>query len=193
MLLKNIFDLLAAILLLPFLAPLILILILIATIDTGQFGLFSQTRIGKHAKPFSIYKIRTMKGNQESDITTKKTHEITKTGNFIRHTKLDELPQIINVLLGQMSFVGPRPDVTGYTDQLRDEDRLILKVKPGITGPAQLKFRNEEELLNKQDDPKKFNDEVLWPEKVKINLDYVKNRTFIADMKYLWNTVFNTN
>jgi len=92
-----------------------------------------------------------------------------------------------------MSFVGPRPDVTGYADQLRDEDRLILKVKPGITGPAQLKFRNEEELLNKQDDPKKFNDEVLWPEKVKINLDYVKNRTFIADMKYLWNTVFNTN
>lgn len=189
---KNLFDFLMALLLLPFLFPIIFILILLSTVDTGQFGLFTQTRIGKEGKPFLIFKIRTMKGDQESDITTLKTHKITAIGNFIRKTKLDELPQLFNVLFGQMSFVGPRPDVPGYADQLEGDDRLMLKVRPGITGPAQLKFRNEEEILNLQHDPKKYNDEVLWPEKVKINLDYVKNRSFGLDLKYIADTIFKS-
>lgn len=189
---KNFFDFLLALLLLPFLFPIIFILIILSTVDTGQFGLFSQIRIGKDGKPFLIFKIRTMKGDQESDITTLKTHKITAIGNFIRKTKLDELPQLFNVLFGQMSFVGPRPDVPGYADQLKGDDRLMLKVRPGITGPAQLKFRNEEEILNLQDDPKKYNDEVLWPEKVKINLDYVKNRSFGLDLKYIADTIFKS-
>lgn len=188
---KAIFDYFLAFLLLLIFLPVILILILIATIDTAQSGLFIQTRIGKNATPFSIYKIRTMKGNQESDITTNKTHRITPIGNFIRKTKIDEIPQLFNVLLGQMSFVGPRPDVPGYADCLKGEDKLILTVKPGITGPAQLKFKNEEEILNLQDNPKKYNDEILWPEKVKINLEYVKNHSFLLDLKYMLSTLFN--
>jgi len=187
---KNLFDFLLALLLLPFLLPVIFILIILSTADTGQFGLFSQIRIGKEGKPFLIFKIRTMKGDQESDITTLKTHKITAIGNFIRKTKLDELPQLFNVILGQMSFVGPRPDVPGYADQLSGEDRQMLTVRPGITGPAQLKFRKEEEILNLQDDPKKYNDEVLWPEKVKINLEYVRNRSFGLDLKYIADTIF---
>lgn len=187
---KNLFDFLMALLLLPFLFPIIFILIVLSTVDTAQFGLFTQIRIGKDGKPFLIFKVRTMKGDQESDITTLKTHKITAIGNFIRKTKLDELPQLFNVIFGQMSFVGPRPDVPGYADQLKGEDRLMLTVRPGITGPAQLKFRNEEEILNLQDDPKKYNDEVLWPEKVKINLDYVKNRSFGLDLKYIADTIF---
>lgn len=189
---KNLFDFLLALLLLPFLIPVIFVLIILSTVDTGQFGLFTQIRIGKDGKPFLIFKVRTMKGDQESDITTLKTHKITAIGNFIRKTKLDELPQLFNVIFGQMSFVGPRPDVPGYADQLKGEDRLMLTVRPGITGPAQLKFRNEEEILNLQDDPKKYNDEVLWPEKVKINLKYVKNRSFGLDMKYIADTLFKS-
>ncbi|MFA7616153.1 MAG: sugar transferase [Moheibacter sp.] len=189
---KNLFDFLLALLLLPFLIPVIFVLIILSTVDTGQFGLFTQIRIGKDGKPFLIFKVRTMKGDQESDITTLKTHKITAIGNFIRKTKLDELPQLFNVIFGQMSFVGPRPDVPGYADQLKGEDRLMLTVRPGITGPAQLKFRNEEEILNLQDDPKKYNDEVLWPEKVKINLKYVKNRSFGLDLKYIADTLFKS-
>lgn len=188
--LKSLFDFLAAILLLPLALPVIFLLILIAGIDTGEFGLFSQIRIGKEGKPFRILKIRTMKGNQESDVTSIKTHKITKIGSFIRKTKLDELPQLLNILFGQMSFVGPRPDVPGYADVLKGDNRLMLKVLPGITGPAQIKFRNEEEILNQVDDPKKYNDEVLWPEKVKINCAYVKNQSFISDLKYIWKTIF---
>lgn len=188
--LKNIFDFLVVILSLPVLFPLILLLIIIASIDTRQFGLFLQTRIGREGRPFKIYKIRTMKGRHESDITTLKTHNITKTGNFIRKTKLDELPQLFNILLGQMSFVGPRPDVPGYANLLEGDDRLMLTVKPGITGPAQLKFKNEEEILNLQPDPVKYNDEVLWPEKVKINCDYVKNQSFVTDLEYIFKTIF---
>lgn len=187
---KSLFDFLITILFLPFLFPFILLLGIIATIDTGQSGIFSQLRIGKNGEPFTIYKIRTMKGNQESDVTTLKTHKITKIGNFIRKTKLDELPQLFNILLGQMSYVGPRPDVPGYADQLKGEDRLMLSVKPGITGPAQIKFRNEEDILNLQADPVKYNDEVLWPQKVKINCDYVKNWSFISDLNYIFKTIF---
>src|SRR5690606_21212129 len=104
-------------------------------------------RIGQNAQPFQIFKIRTMKGKNDSFVTTSHTHEITKIGKLLRNTKLDELPQLFNILLGQMSFVGPRPDVKGYADELKGEDRIILKFKPGITGPAQLAFANEEELL----------------------------------------------
>ncbi|MFA5620089.1 MAG: sugar transferase [Weeksellaceae bacterium] len=190
MILKTFFDYLLALLLLPVLLPVILILIIVETIDTGEFGLYIQKRIGKGGKPFSIYKVRTMKGENESAITTPKTHNITRIGSLIRRTKLDETPQIFNILLGQMSFVGPRPDVPGYADLLEGEDRIILTVKPGITGPAQLAFRNEEDLLENQDNPLKFNDEVLWPEKVIINKNYVRDLNFKKDLYYLWKTIF---
>ncbi|MBA5628380.1 sugar transferase [Moheibacter lacus] len=188
---KALLDYALAILLLPVLLPIVFILILIATLDTGQFGLFSQIRVGKNAEFFKIFKIRSMKGKHEVDITTEKTHKITWFGQFLRNSKLDETPQIFNILLGQMSFVGPRPDVPGYADQLKDENRIILTVKPGITGPAQIAFQNEEEILNQVENPQRYNDEVLWPEKVRINKSYVENWTFSKDLNYLFQTIFN--
>lgn len=188
--LKAIFDYVFGFLLLPILLPIVLILIVISTIDTLQFGLFSQQRIGKHGKSFKIYKIRTMKGKQPNDVTSDKTHTITKIGHFVRKSKLDELPQLFNIIKGEMSFVGPRPDVPGYADFLEGDDRIILNVKPGITGPAQLAFKNEDEILNQMEDPLKYNDEILWPKKVEINKEYVENWSFLNDLKYIFKTVF---
>ena len=189
---KTLFDYVLAILLFPVLVPILVILILISTIDTGQFGLFSQIRVGKNAALFPIFKIRSMKGAAyETDVTTEKTHKITGFGKFIRKSKLDETPQILNILLGQMSFVGPRPDVPGYADELKGKDRIVLSVKPGITGPAQLAFKNEEELLNRVENPLTYNDEVLWPEKVQINKSYVENWSFSGDLNYLIQTIFH--
>jgi lipopolysaccharide/colanic/teichoic acid biosynthesis glycosyltransferase len=139
-----------------------------------------------------MLKIRTMLVDEESDhITIKNDLRITPFGKFIRRYKLDELPQLMNVLVGQMSFVGPRPDVKGYADKLIGDDRIILSVKPGITGPATLMFRDEESLLEKQENPKRYNDEVIWKEKIKINKSYIENWTFISDVKYILKTIFS--
>ncbi|RLZ12737.1 sugar transferase [Faecalibacter macacae] len=185
---KNIFDYILALILLILLVGLIISMILISSLDTKEFGLFTQDRVGKNGQIFKIYKIRTMKGIQKDTITTSE-HRITKIGQILRDYKLDELPQLINILKGEMSFVGPRPDVKGYADALKGEDRIILTVKPGITGPAQLKYRNEEEILSKVDDPIWYNDHVLWPDKVEINKDYVRNLSFKNDIKYIIQTI----
>lgn len=187
---KFIFDYLLAIIILPMLLPLIILLIIISTIDTGEFGLFSQKRVGKNGKIFSIYKIRSMKGSYDSDITTTVSHNITKLGHILRNYKLDELPQVFNILLNQMSFVGPRPDVEGYADQLKGDDRIILSIKPGITGPAQLAYKNEEIILSQQENPTQYNDEIIWPDKVQINKAYIKNWSFANDLKYIIQTIF---
>lgn len=128
-----------------------------------------------------------MKGNYLSSITNKEM-KITRWGAFLRKYKLDELPQLINILKGEMSFVGPRPDVEGYADLLTDSDRIILSVKPGITGPAQIKYKNEEKILSSQENPQQYNDRVIWPDKVKINKDYVENYSFKRDLQFLIKT-----
>ena len=189
MILKNIFDYILALILLIFLVGLIVLLIIISSLDTNEFGVFTQKRVGKNGRFFKIYKIRTINGISKSTITTNQ-HQITKIGKFLRDYKLDELPQLFNILKGEMSFVGPRPDVTGYADKLIGEDRIMLKVKPGITGPAQLKYRNEEEVLSNVNDPIKYNDEIIWPDKVKINVEYVKNWSFQQDLLYMFQTIF---
>lgn len=189
MILKNIFDYILALILLIFLVGLIVLLIIISSIDTNQFGVFTQKRVGKDGRFFNIYKIRTIKGISKSTITTDQ-HQITKIGKILRDYKLDELPQLFNILKGEMSFVGPRPDVAGYADKLVREDRLMLKVKPGITGPAQLKYCKEEEILSNVNDPIQYNDEILWPDKVKINVEYVKNWSFRQDLIYMFQTIF---
>ena len=188
---KRIFDIiLGAIGIVIFLVP-IGILILLASLSTKKFGLFKQQRVGQHAKLFGMYKIRTMYVDDVANfITTKDDPRITLFGKFLRQYKLDELPQLYNVFLGNMSFVGPRPDVVGYADELKGQDRIILNVKPGITGPATLKFRNEEELLSKQLDPKNYNDTIIWKEKVKTNIEYVKKWSFLGDLKYIIQTIF---
>ena len=126
----------------------------------------------------------------DTSVTTGADPRITCSGRFFRRTKIDELPQLINVLMGEMSFVGPRPDVPGFADSLQGDDRLILSVRPGITGPATLHFRDEEVLLAQQSDPERFNREVIYPEKVRLNRQYVENYRFIDDLKFIWQTIF---
>ena len=116
---------------------------------------------------------------------------ITISGAFFRRTKIDELPQLWNIFMGNMSFVGPRPDVPGFADKLQGEERAILSIRPGITSPATLKYKNEEKLLAKQSNPEKFNCEVIWPDKVAINLEYIQNWSLGNDLKYILQTVFH--
>lgn len=142
--------------------------------------LFTQTRIGKNGRPFTIYKFRTIPKNEVAPNSW---------GRFLRKTKIDELPQIINILKGEMALVGPRPDIPGYADELIGEDRIILTVKPGITGLASLKYKNEEELLKKQSNPLQFNDQVIWPDKVRINKWYIVNKSFWLDCIIIFYTL----
>jgi len=186
---KRIFDLVLSLLILPFVILPIIGLMFIASISTKQSGLFIQTRIGKNGIPFSFYKIRTLKGNDHKNIIEIKQNE-TRFGQWLRKSKLDELPQVFNVLNGSMSLVGPRPDLPGYADNLQGEDRIILEIKPGITGPATLKYKNEDELLLQQKNPTKYNDEVIWPDKVIINKEYMNNWNLQKDIKYLWVSLF---
>lgn len=157
----------------------------------GSF-LFKQKRVGQYGKAFNIYKIRTMKAGSDNNlfVTTANDNRILPFGRWLRKTKLDEIVELINVLKGDMSFVGPRPDVEGYADKLEGEDRKILELRPGITGPASLKYINEEEILAKVDNPQQYNDEVIFPDKVKINLDYYYNRSFWGDIRIILNTIF---
>ena len=153
--------------------------------------IFKQKRVGRNAKLFTMYKFRSMSvGHGGSSVSVAGESRITQLGAKLRKYKLDELPELWNVLIGDMSFVGPRPDVPGYADKLVGEDRLILKLRPGITGPASLKYANEEEILAKVDDPVKYNDEVIFPDKVKINLDYYYHHSFIGDIKLIFKTIF---
>ena len=191
---KHLFDKIAAFFGIILLSPFMLIIFIIHKIvmPKGKF-LFLQERIGQYGKPFNIYKIRTMKSgcdNNDNFVTTANDDRILPFGKFLRKTKLDEIVELVNVLKGEMSLVGPRPDVVGYADKLIGEDRKILELRPGITGPASLKYINEEELLAKVDDPKKYNDEIIYPDKVKINLDYYYNRTFWGDIKIILRTIF---
>ena len=188
---KRTFDLVGAILGILLTGWLMIIAWFIASIETKSNGLFIQKRIGKEGKPFFVYKIRTMKPikGHTSTVTTRDDMRITKSGTFFRKTKIDELPQLFNVLFGTMSFVGPRPDVPGFADNLEGEDRIILTLRPGITGPASLKYKDEEILLAQQKDPESYNREVIWPDKVKINKEYIKEWTFKKDIEYLIQTI----
>jgi lipopolysaccharide/colanic/teichoic acid biosynthesis glycosyltransferase len=192
---KRFFDIFFALFGLILFSPIICLSFLISSFDTLSNGFFIQQRVGKDGKLFNVIKIKTMKSRNaiETVITSSEDPRITRSGAFFRKTKIDELPQLWNVLIGQMSFVGPRPDVPGYADILEGQDREILSIRPGITGPAQLTYRNEEDLLSSQNDPLKYNDEVIWPEKIKINLGYVKNYSFYKDLYYIWKTIVGGN
>ena len=144
---------------------------------------FIQKRVGQHGKLFTMAKFRTMSvGHGGNSISVKGESRITPLGATLRKYKLDELPELYNVLKGDMSFVGPRPDVPGYADKLQGDDRRILSLKPGITGPASMKYAREEEILAQQPDPVKYNNEVIYPDKVRINMKYLKHRSFRMDM-----------
>jgi len=172
---------------------LIIVLWVVATIDTGKNGFFAQVRVGRHGKRFKILKIRTMRDRERHGtmVTRAGDPRITRIGALMRRFKLDELPQLVNVFVGQMSVVGPRPDVPGFADRLTGRDRIVLAVRPGITGPATLAFRSEEALLERQRDPERYNRDVLFPRKVRINRRYVENYSLADDLRCLWRTIRN--
>jgi len=192
---KRIFDFSSSLLGLVILFPLLILISFAIKIGSSGPILFSQKRVGKDRKQFILIKFRSMMINQESNntATAKGDDRITTIGVFLRKYKLDELPELWNVLKGEMSLVGPRPDVPGYADNLKGEDRKILKLRPGITGTASLKYVNEEEILSAQDDPQKYNDEVIFPDKVKVNLEYYKNQSLWLDIKIIFATIFRTS
>lgn len=165
---------------------------LAATWDTGANGFFLQERVGLNGRRFRVIKLRTMRVDSSltSTVTTSGDARVTTLGRFFRRSKLDELPQLINVFKGDMSIVGPRPDVPGYADRLQGDDRIVLSVRPGITGPATLKYRNEEQLLAGVENPEIYNDEVIYPDKIRLNRQYVQDWSFWGDLRYIWQTIF---
>ncbi|MEN8170722.1 MAG: sugar transferase [Pseudomonadota bacterium] len=189
---KRTFDIIFSMLGLMFLWWLILLAALVSRIDTGLNGFFTQRRVGRDGRLFDVIKIRTMSpvANVDTTVTTDNDTRITAVGRFFRKTKIDELPQLVNVLLGHMSFVGPRPDVPGFADQLVGDERSILSIRPGITGPATLQYRDEEKLLASVDDPERYNREVIFPNKVKINMEYIRDCSLSNDLKYIFATIF---
>lgn len=202
---KFSFDRMMALIGLAVLAlPLLVIAIMVKRSVKGESAIFKQTRVGKNGKLFQIHKFRTMTNEKEvSNIAYPNRARITPLGAKLRRYKIDELPELWDVLIGNMSFVGPRPDVPGYADQLQGEDRVILKMRPGITGPATLKYRNEEQLMgefvkqaiadgdtrSEEEIAQWYNDEVIYPDKVRLNVEYYKNYSFFNDIKIIFRTI----
>ena len=178
---KRLLDVLLSLILIPTLLFPVSILIILATIDTKIFGLFFQNRVGQYGKVFTIVKIRTFN----------ETGEVSKYSKTIRKSKLDELPQLFNILVGQMSFVGPRPDVLEVMSTLSRSDQVILSIKPGLTGPASLYYFNEEAILAEQEDPIAYNNQILTPKKNDINKDYIKNYHIFNDVNYIYKTTLH--
>lgn len=189
---KRIFDFAAAFAGLVLLSPILLAVAVLVRATSPGPALFIQPRVGRHGKVFRCVKFRTMVmgADAHGSVTTAADARVTPTGRWLRRWKLDELPQLWNVLTGRMSFVGPRPDVPGYADQLNGADREVLELWPGITGPATLLFRDEERLLALAREPKAFNDAVVYPEKLRINREYLKAGSFWRDIGYVLATVF---
>ena len=178
---KRLLDVLLSLILIPTLLLPVSILIILSTIDTKIFGLFFQNRVGQYGKGFTIYKIRTYNRNGE----------VSKFSKKIRQYKLDEIHQILNILLGQMSFVGPSPDVLEVMSTLSKSDQIILSIKPGLTGPASLYYFNEEALLAEQEDPIAYTNQILTPKKNAINKDYIKNYHIFNDVNYIYKTTLH--
>jgi lipopolysaccharide/colanic/teichoic acid biosynthesis glycosyltransferase len=192
---KRIFDLFFSISGVIILIPIFLIVSILIKLDSNGPVLFLQNRVGQYANIFQIIKFRTMNVNQNSNLTISIAGDkrITRIGKILRKYKIDELPELINILRGEMSFVGPRPDVAGYADKLLGDDRKILQLRPGITSSASLKYSNEEHLLSIQKNPKSFNDNIIFPDKVRMNLKYYKNHNIWLDIKIIFATVFRLN
>ena len=190
---KWIFDRLASMIGLLMLWPvLIVVAILIRLKMPGGPAFFKQKRVGLNGKLFTMYKFRTMvnaKDKTWSSVSVAGESRITPFGAKLRKYKIDELPELWNVFIGDMSFVGPRPDVPGYADALTGENRVVLQLRPGITGPASLKYRNEEEVLAMVENPQAYNDEVIYPDKIRINKYYYHHYSFWMDIKIIIATV----
>ena len=180
MILKRLFDICLAVVAIVVLAIPMLVIWFVSAYDTKSSGIFIQIRIGRYGKPFSLFKFQTI---------APQTRLISNLGNFLRNSRLDELPQLINILKGDMSVVGPRPDLPGYYDKLTGEDRNILNLRPGLTSVAAIKYRNENAILAQQENPLEYNDTVLFPDKVRMNLEYSKKISLSYDVVIIVATV----
>ena len=191
---KWLFDRLMAFVGLLLLWPALLVVAILIKIKMPRGSIiFKQKRVGLNGKLFTMYKFRTMiVGHGGSSVSVAGESRSTPLGRILRKYKLDELPELWNVFIGDMSFVGPRPDIPGYADALVGRDCDILKLRPGITGPASLKYANEEEILAQVENPKEYNDTVIFPDKVRINLDYYRNHSFVGDLKLILATIFRS-
>ena len=190
---KRIFDVIASGLGLIVLSPLFLILAIWIKLDSKGPVFYRQVRVGYKNKDFRIFKFRSMRvGADKGSLVTIGGHDprVTKSGYFIRKFKFDELPQLINVFLGDMSLVGPRPEVRHYVEYWTPEQVHVLDVRPGITDPASIKFRNENELMEQADDPEKYYIEVIMQEKIKLYLEYVEKHSFFYDLGLIFKTFF---
>ncbi len=189
---KRFFDMAAATVGLVLLAPVFVAVALAVRLSSPGPVLYVQHRVGRHGKLFRCLKFRTMYtgADRQGSVTTGDDSRITRVGRILRRYRLDELPQLWHVFKGDMSFVGPRPDVVGYADSLTGDNRLIMTVRPGITGPATLVFRREGDLLDRSFDPQRYNDRVIYPLKTRINVDYVKYWDFWRDIGYILVTLF---
>lgn len=186
---KRLFDVVLAVVAMMLLAPIMIVTALFIKLSMPGPILFKQVRIGRYAKPFTIYKYRTMRLNiSKVSVTLSTDSRITPLGQFLRKSKLDELPQLFNILKGEMSLVGPRPDVPGYYDTLKGDDQVIWQLRPGLTGLDSMCYPDEQSILDNESDPEKFYDQLLWPDKVRLNRWYAENRSLWMDVKIIVNT-----
>ena len=188
---KRIFDILVSGIGLICLSPLLLIVAIWIKLDSPGPVFYRQVRVGRYNKDFRIFKFRSMRiGSDKGSLVTigGRDPRITRSGYFIRKFKIDELPQLINVFIGDMSLVGPRPEVRHYVNYWTPQQMHVLDVRPGITDPASIKYRNENELLAQVEDPEKYYIEVIMQEKIKLYLDYAENSSFWYDIKLIFQT-----
>ena len=188
---KRLFDVVASGVGLLLLSPLFLLVAIWIKLDSPGPVFYRQVRVGRYNRDFRIFKFRSMRvGADKGSLVTigGRDPRVTRSGYFIRKFKIDELPQLINVFIGDMSLVGPRPEVRHYVDYWTKEQLRVLDVRPGITDPASIKFRNENELLEKAEDPEKYYIEVIMQEKLRLYLEYVEHHSFWYDMKLIFQT-----
>ncbi|MBK8551421.1 MAG: sugar transferase [Ignavibacteria bacterium] len=189
---KKVFDILFSFLGLVILSPVFLIIALVVKLDSKGVVFYRQTRVGKDNIDFKLFKFRTMRSDSDkSGLLTvgEKDSRITKTGYYLRKYKLDELPQLINILKGDMSFVGPRPEVRKYVEMYNEDQKKVLSVAPGITDVASIKYRNENEILEKSDNPEEFYINNIMPDKIRLNLEYLNQRSFLKDIGVIFKTL----
>ena len=190
---KRLFDIVSSGIGLLCLAPVFVVMAIWIKLDSRGPVFYRQTRVGRYGRDFRIFKFRSMRVGSDKgrQITVgERDPRITRSGYFIRRYNIDELPQLINVFLGDMSIVGPRPEVRKYVDLYSEEQRKVFQVRPGITDLASIKYRNENELLSQVDDPDTYYIDVIMPDKLAINLEYIRHQSFMGDIKIIFNTLF---
>ncbi|HIP36200.1 MAG TPA: sugar transferase [Crocinitomix sp.] len=188
---KRLFDVVSALIVLILLLPLFIVISLWIIIDSKGGVFYKQERIGKNQKKFGLYKFRSMQtgADKQGQITIGNDNRITKVGHFIRKYKIDELPQLINIIRGDMSVVGPRPEVKKYVDLYTNEQLKVLSVKPGLTDYASIEYFDEQTILGQAEDPNKEYIEVVMPAKLNLNLKYIKEKSLLTDLKIIFKTL----